>query len=462
MKNFLSFFRRSIAVMLCSTSLSAANLVEVQVPAPGPDAIADTVIQNAIDTVAAAGGGVVELGVGEFKLSRKAGEETVIIKSNVTLRGQGYATHLYLDPTTPANPERYYPVRIGTAAVPASNVLIENLRYTGNDSAIGGGSIMGFNARLDEPASLLLSCDNITVRHCWIHDAKQAAGCTKPVTNYPEADRQAAQHRNWQVHNNYIHTCGNKAVELAECNGGLIADNHIVNTCDGPQVIFGSRNIQIQDNTVFFTRSGINVSEGSHHIRVSGNHVEPMPDIPPNMAGPCLVFRTEPRSLHTVVSEVVVSGNIFRNQATESRSTLRFETRKEALSCTYEGITFTGNVFDGNVDFLDKHSPAHTTIRDIVFADNICEGNVLSETCGMLASSHVVVRNNLLRQSGTIMLNASQWVWSGNTHVSGSLELAAGSSACIVRDNVTASPIINHGTDTDMSGNAVMKKAATP
>jgi len=50
-----------------------------------PDAIADTVIQDAIDAVAAAGGGVVLLGVGDFKLSRHAGDDTVVIKSNVTL-----------------------------------------------------------------------------------------------------------------------------------------------------------------------------------------------------------------------------------------------------------------------------------------------------------------------------------------------------------------------------------------
>ena len=31
-----------------------------------------------------------------------------------------------------------------------------------------------------------------------------------------------------------------KAVELAECNGGLIADNYITNTFDGPQVICGT------------------------------------------------------------------------------------------------------------------------------------------------------------------------------------------------------------------------------
>ncbi|MGV3660572.1 MAG: right-handed parallel beta-helix repeat-containing protein [Prosthecobacter sp.] len=453
-------FWLSIATIAFSASLFAADSFEVRVPAPGPDVIADTLLQEAIDKVAAAGGGVVLLGLGDFKLSRKAGDETVVIKSNVTLRGQGHATHIYLDPATPPNPVRYYPMRIGTASVPASNVVIENLRYTGNDAAIGGGSIMGFNARLDDPAGLLLSCDNVTIRHCWIHDAKQAAGCTKPASNYPSEERQAAQHKNWQVHHNYIHTCGNKAVEFAECNGGLIADNHIVNVTDGPQVIFGSRNIQIRDNTVFFTRSGINITEGSHHIRVSGNHVEPMPEINPKTVGPCLVFRTEPQVLDTVVSDVVVTGNIFRNQLTQSRCVLRFETRPEALSCTYQSITITGNEFDGDACLVDKTKPAATTLQDILFADNMCQGDVVSVPDATMASRRVVLRGNMLRKPGNIRLNASQWIWSGNTHTQGALQVTADAKANVILQNITTAPIIDNGVETQMNGNIVMKQSA--
>jgi hypothetical protein len=470
------------------TTAHAADGFEVRVPAPGPEVIADEILQRAIDQAASAGGGVVLLGAGDFKLSRHADDETVVIKSGVTLRGQGYATHIYLDPNTPPNELRYFPMRIGTAAIPAHNVVIEHLRYTGNDKAIGGGSIMGFNARLDEKESLLLSCDNITVRHCWIYDAKQAAGCTKPATamyfaknvipaeeakaaandqekirtGYFDADRMATQFKNWQVYHNYIETCGNKAVELAECNGGLIADNHIVNVVDGPQVIFGSRNVQIRDNTVYFTRTGINITEGSHHIRVSGNHVEPMPDMKKNPANSCLIFRTEPLPLHSTISDVVVTGNIFRNQNTASRCTVRLQTQGEALSCSYAGIVFTGNTFDGDIEFSDKRNPAKTTLKDILFANNLCNGDILSVPTNTMASSAVVVRGNLLRQAGTITLNASEWIWTDNTHANGTLEIAAGARANIIQGNFTDSPIIDHGTDTSLSGNVVMKKAKTP
>lgn len=153
----LLIFADGLATAAAPAQVGKATGFEVRVPAPGPDALADGALQKAIDEVAEAGGGVVLLGAGVFKLSRHADDETVVIKSNVTLRGQGFATHIYLDPKTPPNDLRYFPVRIGTSKIPAHNVVIEHLRYTGNDKAIGGGSIMGFNARLDEKESLLLS-----------------------------------------------------------------------------------------------------------------------------------------------------------------------------------------------------------------------------------------------------------------------------------------------------------------
>lgn len=455
------------------------------VPAPGPTVFADDLLQRAIDDVSEAGGGVVLLGVGEFKLSRKAGDETVVIKSGITLRGQGYATHIYLDPQTPPNPLRYFPLRIGTGKVPASNVVIEQLRYTGHDKAIGGGSIMGLNARLDEPESLLLSCDNVSIRHCWIYDAKQAAGCTKPggamyeakhvITPaeaaaasktgpgpavYTDPERLAAQFKNWQVCHNFIDTCGNKAVELAECNGGLIADNYMTNVVDGPQVIFGSRNVQIRDNEVYFTRTGINITEGSNHIRVSGNHVEPAPTFTKNAANACLLFRTEPLPLVSTISHVVVTGNIFRDQTTQEKGTLKFATRPESLGCTYEAITLTGNIFDGAVFFLDHRSPAKTTIRDIIFSDNICEGDLISEPASVMASSNVMVRSNQFRHPGNITLHASHWIWSGNSHPGGSLTIASGAEENVVHGNIVTTKITDRGTKSDLVNNVVRPSQA--
>jgi hypothetical protein len=441
------------------TAGRGAGAFEVRVAAPGAAVVADTIIQDAIDAVAAAGGGVVLLGAGDFNLSRRSGDETLVLKSGVTLRGQGYATHLYLDPTTAPKAARYYPVRIGTETTPASNVVVEQLRYTGNNARIGGGSIMGFNARLGAPAARLLSSDHVTIRNCWIYDAQQAAGCTKDgVLAYPTAERLAAQFKDWQVCHNYIDTCGNKAIEFAECNGGLMADNYIVNAVDGPQVICGSRNVQIRDNEVFFKDTGINITQGSNHIRVSGNHVEPLPLINKGTPGGCIFFRTEPQPLVSTISDIVVTGNIFRDQTTRAKCVVRFQTRKEAVACTYQGITFTGNVFDGDVRFLDTTSPGKTTIQDIVFADNICEGDVISVPNGTMASSHVMVRGNMLRKAGAYTLEASRWIWSDNTHTESTLQVAASATGNVVHNNGTSAPIADSGAATDLANNTILSK----
>lgn len=443
-------------------SVAHAADFAIRVPAPGPDRPADEMLQKAIDAAAEHGGGVVELGAGDFKLTRHAGDETIVIKSGITLRGQGYATHLYLDPATPPNPLRYYPVRIGNESTPASNVVIENLRYTGNNAKIGGGSIMGFNARLGDPAAVLLSCDNITVRHCWIYDAQQAAGCTKPGgTAYTQPARLATQFKNWQVYGNTIDTCGNKAVEFAECNGGLIADNDIDNTRDGPQVIFGSRNVEIRGNHVRFTDTGINITDGSNHIRVNGNDVEPVAGIKKNSGGACLYFRTEPQPHVSEIFDIVVTGNLFRDQLTTQKSTLKFNTRVESQGCTYHSMTITGNVFDGDVQFVDRLTPKMTTIRDIIFADNLCAGTIVSAPVQTMASRNVLVRGCILRGAGECVLNASGWIWSSNSLPAGTLRVATGAQGNILHDNVTAEPIRDAGTETDLAGNVVRPAASS-
>ncbi|MEP6671170.1 MAG: right-handed parallel beta-helix repeat-containing protein [Chthoniobacter sp.] len=464
----IGFLQRTLLLSIVLTVAALAGEpapagYAILVAAPGPDALADDVLQKAIDTVAVRGGGVVELGPGDFKLSRHGGDETIVVKSGITLRGQGYATHVYLDPATPPNPLRYYPVRIGSELVPASNVVIENMRYTGNNAKIGGGSIMGFNARLGDPASFSLSCDNITIRHCWIYGAQQAAGCTKPGGPiYTAPARLASQFKNWSVCGNTIDTCGNKAIEFSECNGGLIADNYIDNTRDGPQVIAGSCNVQIRDNHVLFTDTGINVTEGSNHIRVSGNDVEPVASINKSTANACLLFRTEPQAHVSEIFDVVVTGNIFRDQTTAQKGTLKFNTRKESLGCVFHGITIAGNVFDGDVLFFDKLSPAKTTIKDVIFTDNVCEGDLVSLPGKTMASSNVLVRGCMLRKAGAYVLHADRWIWSNNVLPSGTLTIAEGADSNVVHDNVTTGPIHDLGTATDLAGNVVRAPYSPP
>lgn len=75
---------QALAVGPVPSPQSIASGFEIRVTAPGPDAIADEILQQAIDQVASAGGGVVLLGAGDFKLLRHADDETVVMKKTST------------------------------------------------------------------------------------------------------------------------------------------------------------------------------------------------------------------------------------------------------------------------------------------------------------------------------------------------------------------------------------------
>jgi len=128
----------------------------------------------------------------------------------------------------------------------------------------------------------------------------------------------------------------------------------------------------------------------------------------------------------------------------------------------YRAITITGNVFDGDVLILDKWTPAMTTIKDILFADNICEGDLLSEPGKTVAVSNVVVRGCILRKPGAYVVNADRWIWSGNTFPNGTLTIAPGADSNVIRDNVVAAPISNLGTATEVAGNVVRGPTTSP
>ena len=65
----------------------------------------------------------------------------------------------------------------------------------------------------------------------------------------------------------------------------------------------------------------------------------------------------------------------------------------------------------------------------------------------------------MLRAPCVNKLEANEWIWTGNTHVNGTLEIAAGARDNIIRDNVVASPITDHGTATVLTGNIERKKS---
>ena len=97
--------------------------------------------------------------------------------------------------------------------------------------------------------------------------------------------------------------------------------------------------------------------------------------------------------------------------------------------------------------------------QDVIFADNICEGDLISQPSGVMKSSNVMVRGNQLRKPGNYSLQASGWIWSGNSHPGGSLTIASGAEGNVVHDNVVTADITDQGIKTDLANNVIRSPA---
>ncbi|WP_115768411.1 hypothetical protein [Escherichia coli] len=72
-----------------------------------------------------------------------------------------------------------------------------------------------------------------------------------------------------------------------------------------------------------------------------------------------------------------------------------------------------------------------------------------------MKSSNVMIRGNQLRKAGNYKLEASGWIWTGNSHPGGSLSIAPGAEGNVVRDNIVTTEITDRGTKTEQSGNVI-------
>lgn len=403
-------------------------------------------IQDAIDAAALAGGGVVYVPAGNYPLTKIAGEATLTLKSNVTIRGDGYGSHIYLDPNTPPDSARHYVMRVGSKTEAASNIVVEHIRLTVNNAEIGGGSLMGICARHDGPDKTIHS-DNIHVRNCFIYDAQIAVGCTKSAVTGPyPPERLAGQYRNWVVENCVLDLCGNKIIEYGECNFGLIRNNLITRCADGPQAIFHSRNILIEGNQISYTVSGINVTAGSNQITIVGNTVEADPSIAPSTVGPALYFRTEATAGTAYVqSDIRSIGNIYRDRYSTARRAFRTGTRVEVSSSVYERIAFIGDTFDGNVHLVDLLAPGTTTIRDVTFTNCTVTGDVVNVAESTMVSSDVSFQGCDLRGTGGYSIAASRWAVQ-NSRVRSPLSVLGTAQGTVVSGNRVTGGVTSTGS----------------
>jgi hypothetical protein len=387
---------------------------------------------------------------GIYKISRASGSAYAGVHVwNGTVEGAGDGSHLFLDPATAPSATRFYPLMIGDIETVVNGVTIRDLKFTANQSVIGGGSLMGPGARHDNPANIFIHSDNVLMERCFIYDTMIAFGCHKDnETVTGEAERLASQFRNWTIRDCFIEKTGNKAIEFAECIDGKMLNNEIREAFDGPQLLFFCRNGLIEGNWVEFTDTGINVAHGITDSIVRGNFVIAGSGVESGAAAQALQLRCEPVAEGVVVmSGIRILDNfIYNRQGSSLKRAFQFKNQGTGTSTNkYRDIHLRGNVFDGAVLLRDPTAPSKTEITDLWVTDNTFRGagidTVKQATCAVGA-----IRFARNKHEGAVVFKGSDCSFDRDAFLAG-LTFNNESARNHITDGIEASAFTDEGTE---------------
>ncbi len=425
----------------------------------GTDGTDDTAaIQAALDAAEAAGGGVVLIPAGMYRLTRQAppeglptatGYHVLRIGSGVTLRGVGDGSHLILDPSSVVSDVGYTVLRLGTHETGASDVTIEDLQLTASEQQINGphtngqwtgkGSIWGIAARVSSGHAA--HADRVTVRRCRVNDSRCAIVATKQTFTGSDADH----HHDWTVEGCRISLTSNKAIEFGSVIRGRIAGNEIADAWDGPQVLHGTRAVTIERNRVSYLSSGVNVTHNATDIDIVGNIVVASPTASVSVAGGALFLRTEPVVSTSTIADIRCRGNVWRDTRTTNRRVLRIQTRTQVTNATYDRISFDGDVLDGHVLLTETMAPAVTSLDEWTFSGCAFTGQITTATDAALDTADVTFDGCRMRSSSGYSVLASGWSYRG-CRIASALTIGADAESTLVALCRVTGGVADNGT----------------
>ena len=348
----------------------------------GTAAVNTPAIQSAITACAAAGGGIVYVPAGTYKISAQASGQRygITVPSNVILMGDGmFVSVLEFDPaqTLPAG-SVFIPIEIGTATTGASNVTIRDLGLDANWTALNAGGtefIEGIAAR--HSTTVTAHSDDITIERVRVLDANAGIYCAKNGSTNPGST--ADRFERWSVRDCVVETTNNKAIELQMAQDSEIVGNRTIDATDGIQLLHSCTRVAIAHNIVEYRNSGINVREAITDFDVDGNIVTcigggsaSLADLP---AG--IVIGTE----NVLASPALGRGLIRNNVITDLVSTLRvaimFNSYVTNVAATFTDVVIENNVFNSDLAYIaDPNNPTKSSATRLKV-----RGNYFGGTC---------------------------------------------------------------------------------
>lgn len=332
----------------------------------------------------------------------------------------------------------------GTAGLRGANIVT-------NNEAIGGGSIWAWGNR--RPESFPAATQNLLVDGVSFRDSRVA------ITNARQSPAAPLlnQDKNWRLTNGYVEKCNNRAVELSQLDGALLA-NWVMRDVETAIHLLGySRNIRVRNIDAVSRGSGLWINYGCQDIDIDGVNLRIASGYDPSSG--TIEFHSEPApAAYTVRNVRVRNARLGVSPTGTYRRSLTFMLAPGATKVLWEDIKFKSCEFDGDVVVAPATQRQAGESRNIRFEDCDFHGDILNLPTAEYNAHDFVFSNCNFRALTNLRINANNFHFINCTFARTPI---VNPSACntYIKNCATPSVIIDNGKDSLLVGNDVLSAA---
>ncbi|SCB75532.1 hypothetical protein GA0061083_0532 [Pseudarthrobacter enclensis] len=406
------------------------------------------------DIAARGGTNVVEGGAQHFIVARQNTTVTglqnmevlFLLPANTTFNVlDGFTVEL--DKSTTPNPSGLLMFQTG-AMTDDGTAALKGATIVTNNETIGGGSIWAWGNR--RPEQFNAATRNLVVDGVTVKDTRVA------VTNARQSPRAplANQDKNWRLTNGYVEKCNNRAIELSQLDGALVA-NWVMRDVETAIHILGySKNIRLRNIDAVTRGSGLWINYGCQDIDVDGLRLRVASGFDPSSG--TLEFHSEPAPTSYTVSNIRFRNGRFGVSPTGTyKRSVTFMLPTGAVRMLWEDIKFKSCEFDGDVVIAPATNRMAGEIRNVRFEDCDFHGNIINLPTADYNAHDFLFVNCSFTSASTLKINADNFRFI-NCNFFQAPMISATAKNTYVKNCVTPSTIVDNGSGSLLVGNDVL------
>jgi len=399
-----------------------ANTGTANVPILVPSSKTSSAIQSVLNTLSSNGGGICMLEDGTYDIT-----ESIFVPSNVVIRGSGMGKtvlrvsdsfsfesigiNLGIVLWTANNPTSF------SDHVTVSDLTIEARNSNFSGFIFGAGAL--WDRSIDPSEQIEAHSDYCEFRRLEIIDSHIPIGISKTGQSQEYEKDRTFNHRGWIIENCRASGVKNKAFEMQEMTGGVIAKNFIQDVEWGPQFIHDCHRCVMVGNTLRFGGGGyLPASHNSDSIVFANNlaYYDPNSSFG-NPANAGIIIKVDPPRDGTGNGQeqknLVLKGNVIDMRDATTGHTLKFRNLSSNANSYWNDITISANRLLGaktEINFTGNE-PSDWHMKRVDLRDNVIEELVFGDQTEI---QDIIVQANRINTAVTIPPGPDDVALAGN------------------------------------------------